>query len=914
LDFVSRFSDVILPMRFQTTATSFVLALFGCAGPVLAQIAIQGPSTGSPGQVLTYQFTNAGAAQPAVWSQGFNPDRYGGTNYATSFRLAITPQNDGSVQIKAPAPGRYRLLAGNGPNSAAKAILISPTSPAVPIRGLAFWLSQGGFASADVRTEASQRMAVAKHLGINWIGITYDGCLNFDSGSLNITSDPATCYAVAQPDLEWILDEAHSQGYLVALEGGVQETINGGGLTDLQFAFPLLSDVQIEQVQASYIAFQVSLAAIAQKHKVEAMFVGDNWQTSYPGPALVPALNIGWNSLLDQLRAVYSGKIWFGWGTHCAQWYGSELWPISTWQKTDGTHVFGAIPGSGPLCAYPPTTGYNNISAEDMAINLGNRADPQLGGFATVDTTGVPIIWGDFYPVPIDGMNWQRMASSTDPILDFQETVDFFEASMRANLPNKPEGFFPWAMDLHSYNNQNLLAQSAFLHSFANWMGGDTAYFETCLVDQVADVLYQSNFACPVSKYTGTISLTGGADVAPDPLQPSNSVLQVPFGGNAQNSDGWGDFVLTQEMRNRTGDGIAQFAFRIPTTAPYMAYNIQLSSTVLSLTKYNGVGSASTTLGSVGLPANSVGQWIAVGLTAVGSHLTVSLNGKTVIDVTDNAAAQLTSGSANWGICCATTGAAFADYDQIVVHKVSPLPASDGSPFVQSVVSAASYAGSTIAPGEIVTLFGTNMGPSSLAGLQLDQSGKISSSLAGTQVLFDGVPAPIIYTQASQVSVVAPYSLTRSSTQVQVGYQGKISQVLTVATTATIPGIFTADSSGQGQAAALNQDGSYNSAKSPAARGAYLTLFLTGHGAVLPAGDAGAVAGQAAPTVAGQVQVWVGQQPAAVSYAGVAPFSTYGLMQLNLQIPANAPTGAAVPILVGIGNYVTQPSVTVAIQ
>ena len=39
-----------------------------------------------------------------------------------------------------------------------------------------------------------------------------------------------------------------------------------------------------------------------------------------------------------------------------------------------------------------------------MGINLGNRADPQLAGFATADTTGVSIIWGDFYPVPIDGM------------------------------------------------------------------------------------------------------------------------------------------------------------------------------------------------------------------------------------------------------------------------------------------------------------------------------------------------------------------------------------------------------------------------------------------------------------------------------------------------------------------------------
>jgi hypothetical protein len=140
--------------------------------------------------------------------------------------------------------------------------------------------------------------------------------------------------------------------------------------------------------------------------------------------------------------------------------------------------------------------------------------------------------------------------------------VDLFEASMRANLPNKPEGFFPWAMDLHSYNRQNLLGQSAFLHSFANWTGADTAYFDNCLVDQAANVLYQSNFVCPVSGYT--MWLTGGAAVDPDPLQPANSVLQVPFGGGAQMSEGWGDFFLTQKMRLRTVDELHPSLFAFP--------------------------------------------------------------------------------------------------------------------------------------------------------------------------------------------------------------------------------------------------------------------------------------------------------------------------------------------------------------
>jgi uncharacterized protein (TIGR03437 family) len=44
------------------------------------------------------------------------------------------------------------------------------------------------------------------------------------------------------------------------------------------------------------------------------------------------------------------------------------------------------------------------------------------------------------------------------------------------------------------------------------------------------------------------------------------------------------------------------------------------------------------------------------------------------------------------------------------------------------------------------------------------------------------------------------------------------------------PGIFTQDSSGRGQAAARNQDGSTNSAANPAKAGEVITLFATGLG------------------------------------------------------------------------------------
>jgi len=47
--------------------------------------------------------------------------------------------------------------------------------------------------------------------------------------------------------------------------------------------------------------------------------------------------------------------------------------------------------------------------------------------------------------------------------------------------------------------------------------------------------------------------------------------------------------------------------------------------------------------------------------------------------------------------------------------------------------------------------------------LRLDASGRVAAELAGTQVLFDGVPAPLLYAYAGQVAVVVPFSVAGKS-------------------------------------------------------------------------------------------------------------------------------------------------------
>ena len=61
-------------------------------------------------------------------------------------------------------------------------------------------------------------------------------------------------------------------------------------------------------------------------------------------------------------------------------------------------------------------------------------------------------------------------------------------------------------------------------------------------------------------------------------------------------------------------------------------------------------------------------------------------------------------------------------------------------------------------PGALVTLFGSRMGPLQGVNFQLE-NGIVPTELAGTRVLVNGAPVPILYSSYWQVNVVLPYSL-----------------------------------------------------------------------------------------------------------------------------------------------------------
>jgi uncharacterized protein (TIGR03437 family) len=233
----------------------------------------------------------------------------------------------------------------------------------------------------------------------------------------------------------------------------------------------------------------------------------------------------------------------------------------------------------------------------------------------------------------------------------------------------------------------------------------------------------------------------------------------------------------------------------------------------------------------------------------------------------------------------------------------------------QGTVNAASYQGGGVAPGELVTLFGSNLGPAVLQKPLVSATGVVGAVAGGASVLFNGVAAPMVYASAGQVAAVAPFALQgQSSTQVQVSYLGTISNTMTLPVVGSLPGIFSYDSSGAGEGAILNQDNSVNSGASPAARGSVIQIYATGGGAM-----PGAVEGTLAqpPYVqlpATQVSARVGGISAKVDYAGEAPGILVGVLQINIEVPAGVTPGSAVPVDVTIGGATSKAGVTVAVK
>ena len=232
------------------------------------------------------------------------------------------------------------------------------------------------------------------------------------------------------------------------------------------------------------------------------------------------------------------------------------------------------------------------------------------------------------------------------------------------------------------------------------------------------------------------------------------------------------------------------------------------------------------------------------------------------------------------------------------------------------VTSAASFTSGAVAPGEIVSLFGTALGPAAGVSLTLTNPLLAANTLAGVHVLFDGMPSTLTYASAGQVNAIVPFSVAgKPSTSLQVEYLGAVSAPIALPVAAAAPGLFTSTASGGGQGAILNNtDFTVNSAANPAARGDWVQIFGTGGGATKPASVDGLLVTPPYPQLNASVKVTMDGIVCLTNYAGAAPSLVSGVMQINAQVPAGVTPGPSVPLVVTVGEAAAQPGVTLAVK
>ena len=189
------------------------------------------------------------------------------------------------------------------------------------------------------------------------------------------------------------------------------------------------------------------------------------------------------------------------------------------------------------------------------------------------------------------------------------------------------------------------------------------------------------------------------------------------------------------------------------------------------------------------------------------------------------------------------------------------------NPGIVGFTNAASFAMNTgLYPGALISIFGFAL-PS-----------------PAPQITIDGVAAPVLYAGPNQINVQVPFEIHYGAPVIVMQIGGPLGNITASVQGSRALGLFTFDGI---HAAAVNQDGTVNSASHPAPAGTIVTFY--GTGAIWPNG----MADGGIPTAAASLdQESNGFQfidsrgiPQFIQYAGAAPEIINGVFQLNVTIP-----------------------------
>jgi uncharacterized protein (TIGR03437 family) len=273
-----------------------------------------------------------------------------------------------------------------------------------------------------------------------------------------------------------------------------------------------------------------------------------------------------------------------------------------------------------------------------------------------------------------------------------------------------------------------------------------------------------------------------------------------------------------------------------------------------------------------------------------------------------------------------TVPAGLTTGNQNVVVSIGGLNSNTGllpvstAPVVSSVSNAASYIDRNlpnggIAQGSIFIVKGVNMGPGTLTiADKAFQNTSVSGTSVKVTVNGTAVDALMYYTSNGQVAALLPSNTPTGSGTIAVTYNGQTGPNSPIRVVASTLGIFTASSDGQGVGIVTYADYSLVSDNKAAnCGGVYTTcgaanpgdaliIWGTGLGAINGSDAAGAGLGVNMANLS--LTIWLGSVQVPAVYQGRSGCCV-GEDQIVFTVPANAPTGCAVPLSVQIGNAVS---------
>jgi uncharacterized protein (TIGR03437 family) len=575
--------------------------------------------------------------------------------------------------------------------------------------------------------------------------------------------------------------------------------------------------------------------------------------------------------------------------------------------------------GTSGTLTLTPTEG-SGYSPVNIAINI----NPSGLSTLVVNPTGLS------FTAPVGGINvpTQSVAvtSADGTQRQFQVTIN---SGFNFLTVNTPFSTTPANVTV-GINTAAITQPGTYLGSlaFTPLTGGGNTIFVPVTLNATQNVVVTPD---PASVTLTTLS---GSTVVQRDVLLNSSLSNVPFTASVSTTTGTWLSVVTSSnilpatisiIANPTGLAVGTYTgsvvianqgvtlATIPVTLTVSpAATLQLSPSTLTFNyETSGTQPAAQTVqvtaaNGANIPWNaaivSSGTWLQINPTSGTTPGTIN------VSVTPTG---LAAGTYTGSITVASTGASNSPQTVNVTLNV----ATPAVPLVTSFQNAGSFEQTLAVPGTIITIRGTDLGPTTGVGGQINDQ-NLATKVADVEVLFDGILSPLVYVSATQINAVVPYEVYgRTTTRLQVRYRNQQSRDLELRVQDTNPGLFTSNTSGSGQAAALNQNSTANGPANPEQRGNIIVLYATGMGQTSPGGATGRImSGADLRRPLAPVTVRIGGQTAEVQYAGSAPGLVAGAVQINARIPQNSIIGQNVPVQVQIGSATSQGNVTIAVQ